>query len=63
MTATEVKSLGEALQALSEMTRHTFVNVCAYGPIPLKVANPGHYLSINWDEELRQYVVDDRTGE
>lgn len=60
LSSTEVAQLGEFLKQLSFSTRHTGVRVDGYGNANVSVGDT--VIEVAWDEERREYVLDDRVG-
>ena len=61
LTPWQVARLAEALEQLTKTTLNTRVRIDAYGAIPLRIGDDAT-LDVRWDEESRQYVIDDRVG-
>lgn len=60
LTPRQARSLSDALYSLTDMTRQTGVRIDAYGAVTLRLGDST--IDTRWDEEDRQYVIDDRVG-
>lgn len=56
----QVAAIGTALAEFTETTRSTGVRISRYGDAGLVVGDCN--LRISWDDEARQYVIDDQIG-
>jgi len=61
MTPREVQNLAEALAQFTQTTRSTGVRFDSYEPARVRVGD-GSTLDVRWDDERREYVIDDRVG-
>ncbi|MFG3051918.1 hypothetical protein ACGFZP_13335 [Kitasatospora sp. NPDC048239] len=61
ISAEQMRELAAALDAMSEMTRTTGVDLTPNGRRQIGIAD--NMLSIIWSEEVRAYVIDDRIGD
>ena len=61
ITPWQARKMADALDALTAMTRATNVRIDAYGPVSLRVAEDA-VIEARWDDESREYVIDDRVG-
>ncbi|NUS54718.1 MAG: hypothetical protein HOV66_07630 [Streptomycetaceae bacterium] len=60
LTPGQVRALGDALDHFTVATRNTGVLLTAYGPVDVAIG--GCTIRVSWDEDARQYVIDDRNG-
>lgn len=58
VTPRQTRKLAEALESLTVMTRETGVRIDAYQPVNLRIGDAT--IDARWDEEGREYVIDDR---
>lgn len=60
LTAEEMRHLATALDAMSEITRTTGVDLAPYGRQQIGLGD--NHLSFSWDD-AKGYVIDDRNGD
>lgn len=60
LTAEEMRQLATALDAMTEITRTTRVDLAPYGRQQIGIGE--NHLSYSWDD-ARGYVIDDRNGD
>lgn len=60
LTSEEMRSLATALDAMSEITRTTGVDLAPYGRQQIGLGD--NHLSFSWDD-AKGYVIDDRNGD
>jgi hypothetical protein len=59
LTPLDLNNLATALEGLTQITKDTGVNFCAYGSLDIEVN--GNYINIQHNGDI--YLVDDRTGD
>lgn len=61
LAAEQVRKIAAALDAMSEMTKTTGVELQPYGNGQLGI--DGNVLAFGWDQESQSYMIDDRNGD
>ena len=61
LTAEQLRKIGSALDAMTEITRTTAVSFTPYSR--LEVGLDDNVLRVAWNEEAEAYVIDDRNGD
>lgn len=60
LTSAQLERLGEFLDGITKVRGETNVNPTAFSNLDVEI--DGNSLSVGWDRELEEYVVDDRVG-
>lgn len=61
LSAEQVRQIADALDAMTEMTRRTGVNLDPYGGSKIGIGQ--NCIAYSWDEGTQAYVIDDRNGD
>lgn len=61
LTTEQMRQIATALDAMSEITRTTGVDLAPYGRQQIGLGD--NHLSYSWDDEANAYVIDDRNGD
>lgn len=60
LTAEQLTDLAGALKVLSELYINTGVSITPYGNTDIRIGDST--LSVAWDDDRSEYVIDDRNG-
>jgi hypothetical protein len=63
LDADQVRAVGNALAALTEMTRREGVRIGVYMRAELAAPGDDTAIAFSWDRERNRYVLDDRIGD
>lgn len=61
LTADQLRSVGYALDGLTEITKKHGVSLTPYQRLEVEVGD--NVLRVSWDEQAEAYVIDDRNGD
>jgi hypothetical protein len=61
LTAEQMRKIASALDAMSEMSKATGVDLLPYGNGQLGI--DGNVLAFGWDQDSQSYLIDDRNGD
>lgn len=61
LTAEQMRKVAAALDAMSEITKTTGVDLTPYSNGQLGI--DGNVLAFGWDKDTQSYLIDDRNGD
>jgi hypothetical protein len=61
LTSEQMRKVAAALDAMSEMTKETGVDLMPYGNGQLGI--DGNVLALGWDQDTQSYLINDRNGD